>query len=295
MLPWYIWALGAALLWTVEVLFEKKLLFKQHVVQFLTVYSIILFALALPFVGRVNFELPWLVYGVIFVNSVIWVTSLILLYKALRHLEVSNSIPFENLSVLVVVSLGIFFLGESLKWLNVVGIACLIGGGFLLCLEKRDLWSVFHPRNKRFFWLAIVGNVLLGCSVIIDKVVLSPGELGLNWAPVDPFSVLFLIRLFACLNLLFLTFCVYKGLKDIKEAWKQGWAFIIFAAAFNNLAFLFYYTAMASAYVALVDPIVSLYIFLDVVLGGRVFHEHHVTKRLIACALMLVGAYLVVI
>jgi len=47
--------------------------------------------------------------------------------------------------------------------------------------------------------------------------------------------------------------------------------------------------------VALVEPIVAMYTFFDVVLGGNIFHEHHVVKRLVACALMLVGAYLVVI
>ncbi len=295
MVPWYVLGLLAAFLISIEVLFEKKILFRQHVSSFLTMLYALLVALVLPFINQVNFDLSLLTYGVIALDALFGVLALVLLYKALRHLEVSNSIPMENLSVLVVVLLGVFVLGEKLSGLNLVGIIGLLIGGFLLCFERKDIWGAFHPKNRKILMLVLLGNISLGISIVFDKVLMSSNELGIPLTKMDPFSALFLGRLFMFLGLLALTFLVYGGFKDIKGIWKSSWAFLVFAAAFNNLGGFFYYWAVSVNYVALVEPIVAMYTFFDVVLGGNIFHEHHVVKRLVACALMLVGAYLVVI
>ena len=295
LLPWYVLGLLAALLWSVHVVLSKKVLLKEHAVQYLTLFCTLIFIWLLPFAGKVDFDLSLSVYGLTYLTSLFWTIGMVLMYRALRHLEVSASIPLENLSVLVVFILGIFLLGEQLKVVNMLGVLCLVGGSVLLWAKGKDALYVFHSKNRKFFIYAVVANLFYGLSQIVDKILVSPQELNLSFIPVDSFSLFFLSRFFLVVNLWALTFIFYGGLSDALQGWKAAWVLIVVTSLIDALANFFYFLALPLTYIALLSPVVALYTFFDVILGGRVFHEGHTTKRLAACVFMLVGVYLVVI
>ncbi|MEK6963521.1 MAG: DMT family transporter [Nanoarchaeota archaeon] len=290
MLPWYVLGLLAAACWSVHVVLGKKVLFKQHAIQYITLFSLIGLILILPFSGRVVWDLEPLVYVLLFVDSLLWVSALVLAFKALRHMEVSQYIPLENLSVLVVLFFGVFLLGEELKAIHYLGIFCLVGGGIWLCSDNLHvLW-----KDKKFLLFGLAASILYGLSEVFDKIFVSPQTVGLSFSPVDAFSLFFLERLLVVLNFIGLTFLWYGGFKDVKMSWSLGGHWVLLSAAFDMLANYFYFSALPLAYVSLLVPITRLYTIFDVLIGGRFFHDHRLVHRFLSCGLMLLGVYLVV-
>ena len=110
------------------------------------------------------------------------------------------------------------------------------------------------------------------------------------------FTLLFLTTLFLSVHFLIIQFTLYKGLKDIQIGIKKNFWWIILATITALLADFSYYQALAvpAALVSLIVPILRLSSLFTVIIGGEIFHEKHLIRKIIACLIMVLGAILIV-
>src|SRR3989338_5392296 len=161
-LPWYWLALGSALLGGVGIVVQKKILFKEHATEFSTVFSLVTFLLVLPFFFWADLSLTLPVLGLVYIESLLTTVAFLFATKAVRHAEISAVVPFHSFTPAFVTVLAFFSLGESLAAMQILGIAFLIGGSYLLEANHhfsdllRPFRAMFRSRAIKDVLFAIV-------------------------------------------------------------------------------------------------------------------------------------------
>jgi len=105
-------------------------------------------------------------------------------------------------------------------------------------------------------------------------------------------TYLFFALIFIAFNFLILSF-LYNGFKDIKKSLKNNWK--LFALT-GILTFGYRITQMYTLSLASVSIVLSikiLSVFIGVLLGGELFHEKNLKRKIFASTIMVVGVFLI--
>ena len=172
---WYIIILISALFLGLSDVYRKKVLTKEHTMQFVTAFMTFLFILSLTFVWKVDFSISFGQFSFIALKSVLILTAFIMIMKALKHTEISKTAPLRNLSIIFVVLLSIFILGESVSLKGYLGIIALLIGTYLVEVNPK-LKHHFHPfrvfKNKYSVFIMIY-LVAISLTGLVDKIALT--------------------------------------------------------------------------------------------------------------------------
>ena len=131
-MQWYTYALAGAFLLALADVWTKKLLFKEHALEFLAcraVYTLLLLIIAFPLVPEIpSGKVLLLVYFVsLSITVYLWVEA-----KALRHLDISVMEPLYNVSPFFLLIFAFLFLGERISPVQGLGVVLLIVGAYVL-------------------------------------------------------------------------------------------------------------------------------------------------------------------
>src|SRR3989344_5992622 len=140
-MEWYILALLSAIFLGISPIISKKILLKEHATEFVTTTLLIMSLALLPMIGRVDFNVRWEIWLLMFCKALLISTALILGFKATRHLEISAVEPLKNLSVVFVTLMAFIFLSERIGVLQGFGILLVLIGSYTLEVYKH------HPRS----------------------------------------------------------------------------------------------------------------------------------------------------
>ncbi|MBL7100723.1 MAG: EamA family transporter [Nanoarchaeota archaeon] len=288
-MEWYVFALMAALLSGVAMVLQKKVLFKEHSVEFNTVSKFFQAALVLFLLPFLNFNFPWWLLVVLYFVSIFAVAAIILETKAYRHLELSSVAPLSNLSPVFLLIFAFLFLGEKIGSLQIAGISVLVLGSYFLEANHHwaDVRSVFNSLRSKYvtyFFISLFIGVFLGLSY---KYLVNIG--------INILSLVFLYYIFTWLNFTIITFLFYDGFKNIKHGIKSQGFPIFLIALFYVAHKWIYLKALTLGFISLVVPIMRTGVLLSTFIGGELFHEKHVLQRTLACAVMIFGAYLIIV
>lgn len=274
---------------TAAIILEKKVLFKEHSMEFNAVskfFQGLLVLFLIPFLDLdISGWMIFLIYGI----SLLAVLAIILETKAIRHSELSSVIPLSNISPALLLVFAYFLLGEKANFTQIFGIGILLVGAYVLQADhnwhdlKKPL-THFKSKYASYFLLSVFFSVFMGVG---NKFVINNS--------VNILSLTFLYYIFTCLNFNAILFIKYDGLKNIKHGIKtEGFRIFLLGILFI-LARLSFLQAFTTAYIALVVAIKRLETLFSTVIGGELFHEKFVWQRSLACAIMLVGAYFIII
>jgi len=284
---WVVFALLSALFLSFADIFKKKVLFKEHAMEFSTVLSIFSFIIVLFLLPFVNFDISRNILGLIYVVSVISTAGLLLMNKAIRHLEISEVEPLLNFSPAFLFILAYIYLGERLGASQILGIILLIVGAYVLESDHK-LKTFLSPFKKllasKYLFYVFLVIIMYSFSAIFDKIILTN---------IDKFSYIFFVFGFRALNFIVLMIIFYDGIKGIKHGVnKAGFpiAIISFLLFFSLMS---YYSAISIAFVSLVIPIKRLSTLFSTAVGGELFHDHGLKYKIVACLIMILGAVLV--
>ena len=288
-MEWYVFALMAALLSAVGMILQKKVLFKERSVEYNTVSKFFQAALVLCLLPFLNLNYHWGLLLSLYFLSIVAVGAIILETKAFRHLEISSFAPLTNLSPAFLLVFAFLFFGEKVSYLQGVGILVLVIGSYFLKANHHwtDVKSVFNSLKSKYinyFFIALVLGIFLALG---NKHFVNIG--------VDILSITFLYYIFTWINFTIITFLFFDGFKSIKHGIKtEGFSIFLVALFYvgHRLAFL---KALTLGYVSLVMPIMKTGVLLSTFVGGELFHEKHVWQRSFSCAIMVVGAYLIIV
>ncbi|MBU0959189.1 MAG: DMT family transporter [Nanoarchaeota archaeon] len=287
MIQWYILALVSAVFSAAAAISQKKVLFKEKVLIFTTILGLFNLILVIPFFVSSDFTLLTSKgLFILFIKSILEAGAFLCIMAGIKNLEISKALPLLVLTPGIVAVLAFIFLGETLTPLEISGMLLLIAGTYILETKEKIIDStkkVINSKGRKYILIALG---LMVIKSLLDKTLLK--NLGM---PVDSFMAF--QHLF--LAVIFLTVVILLGKsKEIKPTLKNSWPIISLIAVFTIAYRFTEFSAIKDAPVALVLSLKRISVFLAVLIGGKLFKERYLLKRIIATLIMIAGALLII-
>lgn len=287
-MQWYVLVLISALFLGISEIIKKRILFKEHTMEFLTTHFSIVFVFTLFFIHKVNFAISFNDLFLIFIKSAMLFSALFMFMKTLKHQDISKVSPIKNLSIISVVLFAFLFFGETLSLYNYIGVTLILIGTYFVETNP-NLENPIKPikifKNKYSIYIFIY-LIAIALSVMLDKKITNT---------VDIYSYLFFMIFFITIICWTIQLTFYNGFKDISESFKISYGLLIFAALFNLISDVFYLKAVAipGTFVALIIPLKRIQTLISSFFGGEIFHEKHLLIRITGTIIMILGTILV--
>lgn len=299
-MPWYVYALISAGCIAAVGLLEKKVLQREHSSEYVTVFSVIKLGLFLLFFsssvawGVTGHQLAWLA-----VNGVIGALAFWLVAKAIRRMEISSAVPLLSLDPGLTAILAFLFLGERLTAVHVLGLGLLVVGAYVLEIHRHhdDTGTAVVSRFK--IWLSPLLNLWRqsgGTYIIFGLICFSLSSTIDRYLLVQVATTTYVGYTLIFNTAIFLLLWLHR--RQPVQILKSGRGYLLFfitlAAALHLTSNIAQAKAVSIMAVGLVIAIKRLSVLIDVILGGKFFHERHLPQKVAATAIMLVGVYFVV-
>ena len=293
---WHILALYAAAFATFSTIIHKKLLYREHALEFITTLAITNALFSSIFLIKADFTFSPSIWPFLIIISIINSAAVIYLTKAFRHLQISVASPLMGFEPAVLVILAFLFLQETITFNQARGLVLMIIGGYLLEI-KREKFSIFQPIKEavksKYIHYSLLAIFLYSISATATRYIINPDRgFGIN-----PFTFAFLIHFLVASILLLNLSIKYDGIEGVKKGIKNM-GFLLIPASFFSVAHGFL-TLLAisipAANVGLVIAIKRISIFFETLIGGELFHDSNLFIKIIASLIMILGIYLVVL
>jgi len=288
------YALYAAAFATFSTIIHKKLLYKEHALEFITILSISNFIFTLPFLYKSDFNFSFYVLLIIIFISLINSLGAYYLTKAFRHLEISIASPLMGFEPGFVVLLSFLFLKEGITYSQMWGLILTLIGGYLL--EVRWGFSLLQPIREaiksKYIHYGLLAILIYSFSAIISRYIVNTN----NNFSLNIYTYLILVHFFVSIILFFSLMLKYDGIYGIKNGIKNmGW--LLLPSSFFSVAhgfFTLFAISLPEANVGLVLAIKRISIFFETLIGGELFHDPNLFMKVIASVIIILGVYLVI-
>ena len=290
-MDWFLLSLASAVLTAASAITEKRTLLKMHAMEFSAALSVAILSLSLPILPFVSWEtILSAPVAIIYLATLLASVSFLLIAKGVRHMDVSESSPIMVIGPLFAAMFAFIFLGEKLTPLHFAGIAVLILGAYLLELKSHS--GLLEPLKafgkSRYVHYILLALLLYGITSAIDRLVL--GYFGM-----PPLEYLLIAHFFLAVNFTAMMIIFHDGLPGIGRALKGSFWWIMLVAALSVGYRLAQVYAVAEAPVALVSAIKRTSALFAVIIGGEMFHEQNLLRKSLACAIMIIGAAMIIL
>ena len=224
----------------------------------------------------------WPLIAISVMGQILYGSSLVI---TLRKGDLSSYYPIVRSSPLLIVIIGVIFLGQSYSWTMLGGIACVLFGAF--ALQYRRGWHLLdEPRTLMFALLAMTGTAIY--SLVDSRAV----------QVVEPAVLFFWVDLFnlPCYLVIFRFF----GLPQTRYAdlfqWTRKPFLFIGLGGICYVSYLLILTAYSlGGEVAAVTSVRQASIPISVILGGLMFREGSMVRRFAASCLLAFGIVVIAI
>jgi drug/metabolite transporter (DMT)-like permease len=208
---------------------------------------------------------------------------------ALKNLQISNALPLLALTPGFVAVFAFLFLGEALKFYEVLGLISLILGTYIL--ESKNLKEILFPLNvffkSRYHQYILAALLLFTASSVIDKLLVSK----MNLTPIS-------LTAFQHVYFAVLFFIIYFAFKSKLEnnSPQINKTDVLWILLISVLTIGYRYTQIVSisiASVALTLAVKRTSVLWATVIGGKIFKDTNLLKKTIAVLFILLGAILI--
>jgi len=289
-MTWFFIALLSSFLSAFAAITQKKVLFNLKPLEFSFLLSVVNLVFSIPFFFFINYSsIDAENLAFLFVKSVIGALAFLCVMNALKNLQISNALPLLALTPGFVAIFAFFILGEKLKYYEIIGLISLIAGTYIL--ESKSLKEVLVPFNvfikSKYHQFILAALLLFTASSIMDKVLL----IKLNMTPVSltAFQHIFFAFIF---GVIFFFSDKEKSMTEISSIKKNfGWIALISVLTIGYRFSQVWAVSLAS--VALTLAVKRTSVLWATIIGGKIFKDTNLTKRIIAVIFILIGAILI--
>lgn len=290
-MEWFIYAFITAILLAAVTVVQKKVLLKEHAMEFAATLAIVILIISLPFFLVINYSLLRLdSMGYLFLDGLLVASALLFVAKAVRHLDVSDSSPLLVLGPAVTAFIAFVFLGEILTIIQIGGVFLLILGAFILETKKHQ--SLLEPfkvfKESKYIRYIFLALVFFGLAATIDRLLLASYNM-------QPEAYIAFIHLFIAIDYLILLTVFHDGLKGIKKGMDKVGKWLFLVAVLTLGYRLAQVQAIALVNVGLVSAIKRSSALFTILIGGELFHEKNLVRKTIACLIMISGSLMIVL
>ncbi len=288
---WAIFALTAGLFFSGKMIISKKLLYEENVSEYLYWYC--LFALlVMGFFSFFNWfglvpapvvpEIDIILFAI--GNGVILCFAWFMFFNAYRHMHVSEIAPLTNLVPVILATIGFLFLGETLNFIQILGILIIVISAYFIEQEETSHGLKLLKIFKNPYFEAMIIYLFISSIVIINEKILVSKTSVISVMIIEYLTVLVLL----------IGYLIKKKYKDFFKFRGKG---IKFVNSFLGVgASLFYLMALSipGSIVSLVYAIKKFETVIITLFGGKIYKEKHIKEKVVLTLLMLIGMYLVV-
>ncbi|MBE6380921.1 MAG: DMT family transporter [Lentisphaerae bacterium] len=223
-------------------------------------------------------------YGFIFGKALLVGASWACVYYAMRELPISIAAPVRASSPLWV------FIGSLIFYREIPGVVqaaamLLIFGGYLIFALSGKLENIDFKRHKGIHAL-LLGTLLGSAAALYDKYLL-------NTVQIPPKTVQFYFALNLILilgaNCIFCSFRKNKSQLKFKMHWSVAATGILLIAA--DFCY-FYAVSLPDIHISVISLVRRSNCIVSFALGAFIFREKHLSKKIIAMVLILLGVAL---
>ena len=284
-MPWYLLALAGAALDAAYYALIKKYLgsVRPYILGAGVFLSAGIMLCAVSIIRGIPAIGPDFYWGVL-ATGVLNIIAILLYFKALRTTDISLALPMISFTPVFLIFTSYLVLHEIPSPVGIAGIIFVVIGSYILNMQKNaPLLEPFRQmfKNKGIFYMLIVA--FLYSSSIFDKVVI------LNSDTLFGTGVTTLV---IGSSFLALSLFQYKG---VMQELKLGLPRFLLPAIVTFFIALTVNKALTMNLVAYVISIKRLSVLFAVLIGGLIFKENNLAKRLAGAAIMVAGMALIVI
>lgn len=290
-MAWFIYALITAILVSASVLAQKRALLREHAMEFSTILAFINLAISLPLFLIIDYSaLSWTPIIILFFATMLGALAFLFTAKGVRHMEISDASPLFAFGPAFTAVFALIFLGEAITGWQVAGIALLIAGSFIL--ETKRHQTLLDPIKvfikSRYIHFILFALALYAITSVVDRYILGQGMM-------NPLAYIAFAHVFLAIHFFIMSTVFHDGLKGVKHGLKRvGW-WIVLVAVFTVGYRLSQALAVTEAEVALVSAVKRTSALFTVIVGGELFHEANLPRKIVACVIMVVGALLIIL
>ncbi|MCX7610884.1 MAG: EamA family transporter [Ignavibacterium sp.] len=287
---WFFVALLSSFLSAFAAITQKKVLFELKPLEFSFVLSVVNLLFSIPFFFFINYDtITFQNLFILFIKSLIGALAFLCVMSALKNLQISNALPLLALTPGFVAVFAFIFLGEKLKYLETIGLISLIVGTYIL--ESKSLKEVLIPFSvfikSKYHQFILAALLLFTASSIMDKLLL----IKLNLTPVSltAFQHIFFVIIFGIILIITKTDLTKQNFELIKNNF--GWIALISVLTIGYRFSQVWAVSLAS--VALVLAVKRTSVLWATIIGGKIFKDTNLLKKIIAVIFILLGAVLI--
>lgn len=288
---WFVLTVIAVFFIVTETVLEKKTLVGTRSMEFAALFAFGNAIVLLPLLFKINFtQLNSEVLFLIFLAAIPSASASFLAFKTIKHNQLSEAAPIFALMPLVVTLFAFVFLKEKVTASQLLGIIMIVFGMIFLELKNFKLsCGIFTKgRGKYIFYIALY-LLIGGISAMFDRVVLHSLKL-------DALTYLIFIQLFIAINYgIFLIFKKSEFLEVKKQAGKN-WKIIILVCLFTvTHRYLYANAIQLASSMGIVVAVYRLSSLAQVFIGGKIFKEEDIFKKVLASIIILTGTVILAI
>jgi drug/metabolite transporter (DMT)-like permease len=265
---------------------EKRALQKVHTIDFSVSLAVLNFVFSIPFLFLINYlQLSGLVLLLIFVTALLSTIAFFLVAKGIRHMELSTISPLLSLSPGVTSVLAFFVIGEYLKIQSIVGIILLVVGSYILTLEQnKNLFEPFRVFFRtKYLHLVLLSLLFYSLASIFDRVILHQFIIAIP-------AYMFFVQFFITLLLIPFGDIFGGGARGVVKAFRLGGKDLFFTSLFVITSRFFEMLSIQLAPIGLVSAVKRSSSFFTTVIGGEIFHEHNLKRKIVSSIIIVVGS-----
>jgi len=291
-MTWFFLALISAVFSAVSTLAEKKSLFSLDALDFSYIVSIVTLVFSIPFfiMAPVQQDITASLV-ILFIKTVLSAAAFLLVMLSIKNLEISEALPLLAISPGLVAVLAFFLIGDVLSLFEWIGVFLIVAGTYILELKKNieGIFSPFKTLFKSSKYNYVLGAVaLFTITSLMDRILLKGYKL-------PPYTFMAYQQLFY--GIVFLTIILFKrksATVSFKSLNKKLWQLVLLVAVFTVVYRYTQIAAIKLAPVGLVLAVKRLSVLIAIIIGGKLFNEQNVTRRIVAAIIILAGISMLV-
>lgn len=291
-MTWFYLALISAVFSALAAISEKKVLFRLDALDFSFFVSIITLIFSIPFFFDAPLSLSLSTPLIIlFIKAILSALAFLCVMLAIKNLEISEALPLLALSPGLVAVLGVLLIQDTLVINEWIGLALMLIGTYILELRKDDksiidpFKSLLRLSKYKYVFFALI---LFSITSLIDRVLLKDFKL-------PAYTFMAYQQLFFAVIFTTMILIRKKKVNDIFKTLNKNVIYLILLISLFTV--IYRYTQIEAtkiAAVALVLSVKRLSVLMAVIIGGKLFKESNVLKRLIAAAIIITGLVILV-
>ena len=290
-MTWITFSLICSLFISISALLQKKILFREHAIEFCFVVALYNVVITAPFLINADFS-NFRLFPVVLIilSGVLSATSFLLSAKAVRHMEVSVASPLFASVPVITALLAFFILGERLSYVQNIGIGLVAIGCYLIQVQpgrehKQEWRALFGSKYLHFLMMAAL---IYGTTSILDRVILS-------WSGIEPLVYVPLLNIVILATTVIIIKVFYVDKSIIPRGFDNHSLWIL-AVALLTIGYRFaQMEALQTGYTGLVIAIKYSSVLLTTIIGVELFKEGGLFRKIFASFVILAGVILVAI